>query len=524
MMNMIIQTRDISLRDYQFDAVEKLRDGIRQGLKRQVLVAPTGAGKTVIAAHLLREADRKGSYSLFLVDRVALVNQTSATLDDYGIRHGIVQGINDRWSPRENVQVCSIQTLARRSLPRAPSLIIYDECHAMYQSSLKFIADHPDAVAIGLSATPFTPGMAAHWSGLVNVTTTRKLIDTGFLVEPKIYVARSPEDAELGLNSFGEFSDKSAETAGVRIVGDVVHEWVKKTGEHFGGPVKTIVFSPTVEHGRELCAAFAAAGFNFQQISYMDRSDEERAQKIAEFRRPDSVIHGLVSCGVLTKGFDVADVQCGISCKPYRKSLSSHLQEIGRIMRPIIGGDKKAIWLDHSGNIERFALDMWDVWDNGAGEMSDAQERDAKPRKREEGQRQKAACPMCSGALRGNTCLCCGWERPARSGIVAVDGEMQEFSPGAVTMQPRDGLRADCLKDPKSVYQAALRFGMDNARHGDVVRVRKQAYAIWRGVYPTAKPPGGWYDMPIPNIADQAAYALVGREVQRFRKSSRRAA
>ena len=122
-------TESINLYDYQADAVEALRQSIRVGRKRTILCAGTGAGKTVIASHLLHEADRKGSYALFLVDRVTLVSQTSKTLDKYGIRHGIVQGINDRWAPRENVQVCSVQTLAKRTLPRSPNLIIYDECH-----------------------------------------------------------------------------------------------------------------------------------------------------------------------------------------------------------------------------------------------------------------------------------------------------------------------------------------------------------------------------------------------------------
>ncbi|MCU9931059.1 hypothetical protein OFL77_27385, partial [Escherichia coli] len=83
----------------------------------------------------------------------------------------------------------------------------------------------------------------------------------------------------------------------------------------------------------------------------------------------------------------------GISCKPYRKSLSSHMQEIGRIMRSIPGEDKKAIWLDHSGNIERFAVDMYDVWENGAGELSHAQKRDSIARERNEKTRDKVVCP-----------------------------------------------------------------------------------------------------------------------------------
>jgi superfamily II DNA or RNA helicase len=507
----------ISLRPYQLDAVEALRAGIRAGRRRQILVAPTGAGKTVIASHLLQQASDKGSYALFLVDRVALVDQTSATLDEYGIRHGVVQGSHARWAPRENVQVCSIQTLARRGLPRSPSLIVYDEAHCIYEGATRFMDMHPDAVCVGLTATPFTPGLGAHWRGVVNVTTTRTLINDGFLVEPKIFVARSPEDAELGLNSFGEFSDKSAETAGIRIVGDVVAEWIAKTREHFGGPVKTIVFSPSVDHGREVCAAFAAAGFNFQQISYLDRDDDARRIKIEEFRKPDSLIHGLVSCGVLTKGFDVADVRCGISCKPYRKSLSSHLQEIGRVMRPMRGEQKTAIWLDHSGNIERFSADMFDVWENGAGDLSEAEKRDKTPRKRDQVTREKAVCPECSGALRGNTCTACGWERPARSSIVSVDGEMVEFSLGRLALDARPGLRAECLGDPRKVWDAALHYTAVTTRKGEE-HARKWAYGVWRGIYPGAKLPTGWFDAPITAMVDPGALSLIGREIKRFRK------
>lgn len=472
----------------------------------------------MLAAHLLKQADEKGSYALFLVDRVALVNQTSETLDEYGVNHGIVQGINRRWAPRENVQVCSVQTLARRSLPRRPSLIVYDEAHCQYAATLKFIADHPDAVAIGLTATPFTAGMADHWQGMVNVTTTRKLIDDGFLMEPKVYIARSPDESEYGRNSFGEFSDESAASAGIKIVGDVVAEWIAKTTEHFGGPAKTIVFSPTVEHGRELCAAFAAAGFNFQQISYLDKDDSERAEKIAEFRRSDSLIHGLVSCGVLTKGFDVPDVLVGISCKPYRKSLSSHIQEIGRIMRT--HPDKtKCLWLDHCGNFERFAVDMYDVWDNGAGELSSATKRDSVAREREVSTREPVKCAECGGGMRGNTCTACGWERPARSEIQSVAGELREFDPSALGMEPRGGLRAECLKRPKDIWQAALNYCAAHTRQGED-HARRWAYGVFRGVYPGAKLPSGWYGARIPAAVDPAAYGLIERETARFRKKS----
>ncbi|WP_375553376.1 DEAD/DEAH box helicase [Roseovarius mucosus] len=512
--------KEINLRGYQADAVQALRDKIRGGKKRLLLVAGTGAGKTLTSAHILKEAAGKGGYTLFIVDRVALVNQTSAVFDEYGISHGIVQGMNDRWAPRENVQVCSAQTLAKRALPRDPSLIVVDEAHCRYRATLDFMARYPNAVKIGLTATPFTKGMGEDWDDVVNIIPTRALINDGHLIEPKIYVAKSPQDAELGLNSYGEFSDASATTAGIQIIGDVVKEWTEKTRENFGGPVKTIVFSPTVEHGRELCAAFNAAGFNFQQISYLDRDDDERAAKIEEFRRPDSLIHGLVSCGVLTKGFDVPDVKCGVSCKPYRKSLSSHMQEIGRIMRT--HPDKEsAIWLDHSGNIERFALDMFDVWENGAGELDASTKRDSTPRERSEQIREKVVCPECSGAMRGPTCTCCGWEKPARSGVHAVEGKMHEFSlPDA--MQPRAGLRAEVLKEPRKVWEGCLAFTTERSRKGEE-HARKWAMGIWRGIYPNNWPARNWGETP-PSVVDPSAYALAQRETERFRKNSKRRA
>lgn len=512
--------KEITLRDYQADAIEALRAEIRAGRRRLILCAGTGAGKTLTSGKLLQEADRKGSYSLFVVDRVSLVDQTSAVFSEYGIGHGVVQGSHPRWAPRENVQVCSAQTLARRVLPRNPSLIVVDEAHCRHKGTIALMNANPQAICIGLTATPFTKGMGQDWEGIVNVRSTRLLIEDGHLIEPTIYVAKSPEDAELGLNSYGEFSDESATSAGIRIIGDVVSEWERKVREHFGGPVKTIVFSPTVEHGRELCAAFAAAGYNFQQISYMDRSDEERAEKIAEFRRPDSIITGLVSCGVLTKGFDVPDCLVGISCKPYRKSLSSHMQEIGRVMRSAPGKDK-ALWLDHSGNVERFAGDMFDVWANGAGDLDTAEKKDSKPRERTAQTRQEVVCPECSGAMRGPVCICCGWERPARSGIVAVEGTLQAFDASRFALQARDGLRAECLNDPRKVWDGILAYCFDHSR-GDEGKTRRWAYGVWAGIFPGAKLPRGWFDAPRPALWDGGAYALADREVKRFRK--RRAA
>ena len=95
----------------------------------------------------------------------------------------------------------------------------------------------PDAVKIGLTATPFTKGLSDQWDDLVNVIPSRQLIEQGYLVEPTIYVAQAPDDDKLAIGGKGEYTDASATSAGIEIIGDVVQEWVKQTREHFGGPV-----------------------------------------------------------------------------------------------------------------------------------------------------------------------------------------------------------------------------------------------------------------------------------------------
>ena len=88
--------KEIVLRDYQAQAISALRQNIARGKRRLILCATTGAGKTICAAHMMRKADAKGSYALFVVDRVALINQTSAVFDEYGLPHGVIQGSNPR--------------------------------------------------------------------------------------------------------------------------------------------------------------------------------------------------------------------------------------------------------------------------------------------------------------------------------------------------------------------------------------------------------------------------------------------
>jgi superfamily II DNA or RNA helicase len=478
---------------------------------------------------LIKLALQKGSRVWFLVDRVTLVKQTSDRFHAYGIPHGTIQGTNttnDRYAPEEAVQVISIQTFERRELGDPADLIFYDECHSQYAKTVARLEKYKKSKIIGMTATPFAPGMAQFWGGLVNGATVNRLLAEGFLTPLKIKACVSPDMKGAKRKPGGEYADDDAGQRGITIIGDVVQTWIQQTQKYFGGPVKTIVFSPSVKHGEEICRQFAFAGYNFQQISYLDRGEDDRDDKIDEFRKPDSAIHGLVSCAVLTKGFDVSDVKCGISCRPYRKSFSSHIQEMGRVMR-IAPGKEFGLWLDHSGNCISFAEDTAWLFEHGVDSLSDAAKRDNEVREPTEKIKRTLFCAECGLQMEpgSDTCPGCGWQRPKRGEIQIVQGDLIDFEVSLKSAyQPRKGLRAACLSDPRKVWHTALAYCQSHTRKGETA-ARKWAYGVWRGVYPGSTLPFGLYESPCDQSSvREDAWGLVEREVTRFRKQNQRSA
>lgn len=483
------QMKAIQLRDYQARSLDALRDGIRAGLNRQLLMAATGAGKTVCAAQLMESASSKKRRAVFLVDRVSLVDQTSRVFDEYGIAHGVIQANHWRYRPYEYIQVASVQTLSRRGFPEDIDLLVIDEAHTIHKSTINYVLGNPDLRVVGLSATPFTKGLGKVFQNLVNVTTTNRLVAEGFLAPVRYYVAKEI-DMTGAKTVAGEWADSEVESRGIRIVGDIVATWVEKTRQHFGRPVKTIAFGATVAHCEEIAAAFQQAGYNFRVVSYRDGNDDGRRALIEEFRKPDSDIIGLVSCDALSKGFDVPDVLCGIGARPLRKSLSTHIQQIGRVMR--IHPDKEyAVWLDHAGNVLRFHEDMEDVFQNGLSGF-DSKNLDQRVRKEPTArERELRTCPRCKQYMppKQYTCLSCGFEMPRKqSGIENVAGEMVEL--GTRTKgKAKNGWMADKDSAWRMIIGEALirkapdYLGFGKASPDDIKKAEKFALAQYRSIY-----------------------------------------
>ena len=63
----------MELREHQELSIQMLRQSLSKGLNRPLLAAPTGFGKTVVAAQIAKMASDKGKRVLFICDRIKLV-------------------------------------------------------------------------------------------------------------------------------------------------------------------------------------------------------------------------------------------------------------------------------------------------------------------------------------------------------------------------------------------------------------------------------------------------------------------
>jgi superfamily II DNA or RNA helicase len=444
MMSAVLEDRTTfpAPRPFQVSAHNALREGFRQGHKNQLVMAPTGSGKTYLGLRICNEAMQRGKRAVFLCDRTTLINQTSAVADQYGLNeHGIIQAKHWRRRPQELLQIASVQTIAKRQYWPECDVLVVDEAHTTYKAWTEF-ASQTKATVIGLSATPFTTGLGTIFSNLVNATTMHDLTKSGVLVPMRIFSCSKP-DMTGAKTAGGEWTDKAAEERGLTIVGDVVTEWLKLAENR-----KTIVFGATIRHCQELCQQFMNEGV-MAAVFTSETTASEREKLLAEYRKPDSVLRVLISVEALAKGFDVPDVECICDARPLRKSLSTAIQMWGRGLRSS-PGKRDCYLLDFSGNIIRFFEDFSDIFFNGLKQLDDGEKLDKQVREKEAFE--DKGCPMCGYKPFYKRCMSCGFEKISRPVAMADQGTMTEIFIGEGSAKKKLADSAEHLWNQVSTY------------------------------------------------------------------------
>src|SRR5687768_1004354 len=186
----------LELRPLQLRTLDLVREAWKSGAANVLVQAPCGFGKTEVATAMLMATFQKMRRGLFLCDRISLINQTSERFDRYGLPHGVEQADHTRMDRSRRVQLCSVQTLTRRGHWPETDVLFVDEAHIMgsfVKRRLEENKTHRKYRVVGLTATPFTKGLAKYFDVLVNAATTNELIREGWLTPFRIFSASQPD-------------------------------------------------------------------------------------------------------------------------------------------------------------------------------------------------------------------------------------------------------------------------------------------------------------------------------------------
>jgi superfamily II DNA or RNA helicase len=377
---------------------------------------PTGAGKTQVFTYITAAMAQRGRSVTILVHRRELIAQASRKLNQAGVTHGVIAaGTPATFAP---IQVASVQTLVRRlEETPAPDLLIIDEAHHAAAGSWGKIIEHwPNALRLGVTATPTRldgRGLRDNFDVIVHGPTVSDLTAAGYLAPSKLYAPPIKADLSVIPTRAGDFASDATAAAMDKpsITGDAIDHYRRICP---GAPA--IAFCCTTEHAENVAAQFRSAGFSSQAI-LGTTAIAQRDQQLKDLA--SGAIQILTSVDVISEGTDVPAVTAAILLRP-TASLGLYLQQVGRILRPA-PGKAHAIVLDHVGNIHRHG------WPDDVRTWS----LDSKPRR----QRDNAAaptvrtCPVCFAAFKPQPiCPCCGApsELTPRE-IQQRDGELQEL-------------------------------------------------------------------------------------------------
>jgi DNA repair protein RadD len=475
------------LRPHQSLAIEKLRQSLGSGKRRPVLQAPTGFGKTRLAAAVIEGALAKDKRVIFTVPALSLVDQTVEAFWNDGVRNiGVIQGCHGMTDWSRPVQVASVQTLQRRQdLPQA-DVVIIDECHRWFDFYPKWMMDPAwqNRPFIGLSATPWTRGLGRYFDDLIIAATTKDLITAGYLSPFRVFAPSHPDLTGVRTVA-GDYheGDLSGVMNDSTLVADVVDTWLGRAQNR-----STFCFAVDRAHAKHLQQQFITAGVS---TGYIDAYTPSKEREDIHRKFQDGQIRIVCNVGCLTTGIDW-DVRCIILARP-TKSEMLFVQIIGRGLRPAEGKEDCLI-LDHSDTHLRlgFVTEIHqDILDDGRPRANSKSDRIRLPKE----------CPQCAFLKppRMRECPACGFKAEAISDIEVADGELIE-----VIGRKKRGDEAS--KDEKAEFYAQLKGYAQTHGYasGWAAHKFREKYDSW---------PNGYRDVPAMDLTPKVLSWIKSRQI-----------
>jgi len=348
----------LSLRPYQSEAIEAILKAETQGIRRPLLALPTGTGKTVIFADLIRQ--RQGR-SLVLVHRDELIQQEAEKLRLIapGLEVGIVKAAKDEVDAP--CVLASVQTLSREArlarLPLGFQTVVVDEAHhavaETYRRVLTAVGSFdPDGpLTIGVTATPMRGdqvGLDAVFEQIVYRKSIMEMIIAGYLADIRGIQVGLKVDFRKLYTRAGDFVDSEVED--LLMEADAPEYLCQAYLEH-ARDRKALLFAPTVNMATLMAKQLKASGVAAEMVCGETPLDERRAI-LQRLKTGETQV--LCNCGVLTEGYDEPSVDCIVLMRP-TKSPTLYTQMIGRGTR-LFPGKADCLVLDLMGVTARHDL------------------------------------------------------------------------------------------------------------------------------------------------------------------------
>ena len=453
------------LRPHQLRAMEELRHAVGV-LKRHspLIMAPTGAGKTILAAAVVDGAMRKGKRVCFTVPAISLIDQTVEAFGREGITEiGVIQADHPLTDWSQPVQIASVQTLSRRVRKPDVDVVVIDEAHRMFEAVNKWIVapgwEH--VPFIGLSATPWAKGMGKYYDHLIEASTTARLIDEGYLSPFRVFAPSHPDLSGVRITA-GDYNEEqlSAVMRDAALVSDVVSTWCDK-----GEDRPTLCFAVDRAHAKALCDQFVASGV---PAEYQDAYTEADDRKAIERRFRKGVTRVVCNVGTLTTGVDW-DVRCIILARPTRSRML-YVQIIGRGLRTA-DGKADCLILDHSDTTLRLGF-VTDIH----GSLDDGKQRSASTREKSEPLPKE--CASCAFLKPPKTPVCpaCGYKAERQPDVAEADGELQELTHGRRPAKSREYT----MEEKQSWYSTFIAIGEARGyKSGWASQKYRDKFGVW---------------------------------------------
>ena len=344
----------MELRPYQQEAKEAIFEQWDNGIKKTLLVLPTGCGKTIVFAKVTEDCVRRGNRVLILAHRGELLEQASDKIrKSTGLGCAMEKAEESCQGSWFRVVVGSVQTLMReKRLGQFPAdyfqTIIIDEAHHCISDSYQRVLKHfPEAQVLGVTATPDRGDMrnlGTYFESLAYEYTLPKAIKEGFLSPIKALTLPLKIDmANVGIQA-GDFKASDIGTALDPYLHSIAEEMKKYCQDK-----KTVVFLPLVKTSQKFRDILNENGFWAAEVN---GDSQDRAEVLDAFEKGDYNV--LCNSMLLTEGWDCPSVDCVVVLRP-TKVRSLYCQMVGRGTR-LFPGKEHLLLLDFLWHTERHEL------------------------------------------------------------------------------------------------------------------------------------------------------------------------